>query len=145
MSETGPTALPPAGGAGRVAAPFSPSPSPSSSSSFSSSSPPASGARAPVISFSRHELNEIFSLYGHMVATGEWRDYAIDMLRDRAVFSVFRRAAERPLYVIEKRPQMARRQGAYCVVAMTGLVLRRGHDLSRVLRVLRPRPRVVRA
>ena len=71
-----------------------------------------------------------------MVAKGEWRDYAIDMLRDRAVFSVFRRAAERPLYVIEKRPQMARRQGAYSVIAQTGMILKRGGELARVLRVI---------
>lgn len=99
---------------------------------------PAAG-RAPVISFNKRELDEIFSLYGLMVAQGEWRDYAIDMLVDRAVFSIFRRSSERPLYVIEKRPQLARRQGPYSVVAMTGLILRRGHDLARVLRVLRPK------
>jgi hypothetical protein len=105
--------------------------------------PPA--GRTPVICFNRRELDEIFGLYGHMVAAGEWRDYAIDMQKDKAVFSVFRRSCERPVYVIEKRPQLSRKQGAYCVVAMTGLILRRGHDLVRVLRVLKPKPKLVRA
>jgi hypothetical protein len=71
-----------------------------------------------------------------MVAAGEWRDYAIDFLRDRAVFSVFRHAAEVPIYRIEKNPKLARRQGAYSVITATGLILRRGHELERVLRVL---------
>lgn len=109
------------------------------------STPLPSAIRSPVICFNKRELNEIFGLYGHMVAAGEWRDYAIDMFKDRAVFSVFRRSSEHPVYSIEKRPQLSRRQGAYCVVAMTGLILRRGHDLARVLRVLRPKPKVVRA
>ena len=94
----------------------------------------ASG-RLPLISFDRRELNEIFSIYGRHVAEGEWRDYAIDMLRDRAVFSVFRRSTEVPLYRIEKAPKLARRQGAYSVIAATGLILKRGHDLCRVLGV----------
>jgi hypothetical protein len=109
---------------------------------FPSSQPPA--LRPPAVCFSRRELDEIFGLYGHMVAIGEWRDYAIDMLRDRAVFSIFRRSSERPIYVIEKRSQLARKQGPYAVVAMTGLILRRGHDLARVLRVLKPKPKVIR-
>ena len=92
-------------------------------------------ARPPIISFNRWELNQILSLYGRRVADGEWRDYAIDMLRDRAVFSVFRRTAEAPLYRIEKNPKLAKRQGAYSVIATTGLILKRGHDLCRVLRV----------
>jgi hypothetical protein len=71
-----------------------------------------------------------------MVAAGEWRDYAIDFLKDRAVFSVFRRSAEVPLYRIEKNPKLARRQGAYSVISATGLIMRRGHELDRVLRVL---------
>jgi hypothetical protein len=75
-------------------------------------------------------------LYGRKVAAGEWRDYAIDFLRDRAVFSVFRRASEVPLYRIEKNPKLARRQGAYTIVSSTGLIVRRGHELDRVLRVL---------
>jgi hypothetical protein len=88
------------------------------------------------VTFDRRELDRIFRLYGRMVAAGEWRDYAIDFLRDRAVFSVFRRAAEVPLYRIEKNPRLARRQGAYSVISATGLIVRRGHELERVLRAL---------
>jgi hypothetical protein len=88
------------------------------------------------ISFNRAELREILDLYGRKVAEGEWRDYAIDFLRDKAVFSVFRRTSEMPLYRIEKDPKLARRQGAYAVVATCGLILKRGHELARVLRVL---------
>ena len=94
-----------------------------------------SGGRHPLITFDRRELREILSVYGRRVAEGEWRDYAIDMLRDRAVFSVFRRSMEAPLYRIEKAPRLARRQGAYSVIATTGLILKRGHDLCRVLGV----------
>lgn len=75
-------------------------------------------------------------LYGRMVAAGEWRDYAMAFLPELAVFSVFRRAAEHPLYRIEKRPRLRLKQGAYAVVAMDGRILRRGHDLRQVLRVL---------
>ena len=78
--------------------------------------------------FTRNELNAILNLYGRKVAAGEWRDYAIDFGREKAVFSVFRRASEVPLYRIEKNPRLARRQGAYSVVAATGLILKRGHD-----------------
>lgn len=88
------------------------------------------------VTFNRLELNHILNLYGRMVADGEWRDYAIDFLRDRAVFSVFRRACEVPIYRIEKDPRLARKQGMYSVISATGLVLRRGHDLSRVLLVI---------
>ena len=86
------------------------------------------------VTFNRLELNRILNLYGRMVADGEWRDYAIDFLRDRAVFSVFRRASEVPIYRIEKNPKLARRQGAYSVISATGLIVRRGHELDRVLR-----------
>ncbi|HEX2216002.1 MAG TPA: DUF2794 domain-containing protein [Xanthobacteraceae bacterium] len=95
------------------------------------------------VTFDRRELNRILDLYGHMVAAGEWRDYAIDFLKDRAVFSVFRRASEMPIYRIEKNPRMARRQGAYSVVSVTGLILKRGHELERVLRALDRPLRVV--
>lgn len=71
-----------------------------------------------------------------MVAAGEWRDYGISMLSDMAVFSVFRRTAEHPLYRIEKRPRLRNRQGMYAVVGMDGQVLKRGQDLKSVLRVL---------
>ncbi len=90
----------------------------------------------PVVSFNRRELDTILRLYGRMVADGEWRDYAIDIMKDRAVFSVFRRSSEMPLFRIEKDPKLTRRQGAYSVVATGGMVLKRGHDLAQVLRVL---------
>jgi Protein of unknown function (DUF2794) len=93
--------------------------------------------------FNRQELSAILTLYGRKVAKGEWRDYAIDLLRDRAVFSVFRKASEFPLYRIEKNPKLARKQGAYSVVAATGLILKRGHDLKRVLDVLDTRLEIV--
>ena len=86
--------------------------------------------------FTRLELNQILNLYGRKVADGEWRDYAIDFGREKAVFSVFRRASEVPLYRIEKSPRLAARQGAYSVIAATGHILKRGHDLARVLGVL---------
>ncbi|ODA66218.1 hypothetical protein A7A08_02865 [Methyloligella halotolerans] len=108
---------------------------------------PLSGARGPKpvssvasrpseVAFNRSELTQILNVYGRKVASGEWRDYAIDFARDKAVFSIFRRTSEVPLYRIEKDPKLARRQGAYSVVAATGQILKRGHDLSRVLRVL---------
>ncbi|MEZ5995894.1 MAG: DUF2794 domain-containing protein [Hyphomonadaceae bacterium] len=91
------------------------------------------------IFFERIELDQLMRFYGRMVAAGEWRDYALDALPDRALFSVYRRASEAPLYQIEKRPEDARRQGAYSVRAMDGRLLRRGHDLEKVLAVLEPR------
>jgi hypothetical protein len=93
-------------------------------------------APASRVTFDRRELNRIFGLYGRKVAAGEWRDYAIDFLKDRAVFSVFRRASEVPIYRIEKSLKLARRQGAYSVISATGLIVRRGHELDRVLRAL---------
>lgn len=92
-----------------------------------------------IVSFDRRELNHILSIYGRMVAAGEWRDYALDTLSDCALFSIYRRASESPFFQIEKRPDNARRQGAYCVIAANGQVLRRGHDLEQVLRVLEPK------
>jgi hypothetical protein len=89
--------------------------------------------------FERVELDRLLSFYGRMVAAGEWRDYAMDALPDRALFSVYRRSSEAPLYQIEKRPEDARRQGAFSVKAMDGRILRRGHDLARVLAVLEPK------
>jgi hypothetical protein len=93
-------------------------------------------APAGRVTFDRRELDRIFKLYGRKVAAGEWRDYAIDFLRDRAVFSVFRRTSEVPIYRIEKDPKLARRQGAYSVISATGLIVRRGQELDRVLRAL---------
>jgi len=90
----------------------------------------------PTVTFNRIELNRILNLYGRMVADGEWRDYAIDFLRDKAVFSIFRRCSEVPLYRIEKDPRLARKQGAYSVISASGQILRRGHELERVLLVI---------
>ena len=90
----------------------------------------------PTVAFHRTELSVILSLYGRFVAAGEWRDYGISSLRDVAVFSVFRRTAEHPLYRIEKRPKLRGRQGMYAVVGMDGRILRRGENLKTVLRVL---------
>lgn len=89
--------------------------------------------------FERSELDRLLRLYGHMVAAGEWRDYALDALADRALFSVYRRASEAPLYQIEKRPADARKQGAFSVRAVDGRILKRGNDLELVVRVLNPR------
>ena len=88
------------------------------------------------VCFDRHELGKILAVYGRMVALGEWRDYGLSTLREMAVFSIFRRTAEFPLYRIEKRPKMRMKQGMYSVVAMNGQILRRGPDLARVLQVL---------
>jgi hypothetical protein len=88
------------------------------------------------VTFDRAELSRLFGLYGRKVAAGEWRDYSIDFLKDRAVFSVFRRACEVPLYRIEKNPRLARRQGTYSLISATGLIIRRGQELDRVLRAI---------
>lgn len=93
--------------------------------------------------FDRHELTAILDLYGRKVASGEWRDYAIDLLREKAIFSVYRKASEYALYRIEKDLRLARKQGAYSVIAAGGLIMKRGHDLRRVLSVLEDRPGVV--
>jgi len=94
------------------------------------------------VAFDRKELQTILGFYGIKVAEGEWRDYAMDFGREKAVFSVFRRASEVPLYRIVKDPSLARKQGMYSVVAQTGLILKRGHDLSTVLRVLVKAPKL---
>jgi hypothetical protein len=98
---------------------------------------------ASEVTFSRRELDRLLRLYGRKVAAGEWRDYAIDFLKDRAVFSVFRRACEVPIYRIEKNPKLARRQGAYSVISATGHIVRRGQELDRVLGALDRSLRVV--
>ena len=95
------------------------------------------------VAFHRTELSAILALYGRMVAAGEWRDYGISHLRDVAVFAVFRRTAETPLYRIEKRPALRHKQGQYAVIGAEGQVLRRGHDLEQVLRVIDRKPRLV--
>ena len=93
-------------------------------------------APASRVTFERRELDRILGLYGRKVAAGEWCDYAIDFLKDRAVFSIFRNTCAVPIYRIEKSPRLARRQGAYSVISATGLIMRRGHELDRVLRAL---------
>ncbi len=103
--------------------------------------PPSPGQRQ--IAFNRHELGQILRVYGRMVAAGEWRDYAIDHLAEKAVFSIFRRTSEMPLYRVEKDPSLARRQGAYAVIAAGGYVMKRGHDLRQVLTVLDKRLKLV--
>lgn len=97
------------------------------------------------VAFDRRELDQILSLYGRMVAANEWRDYAIDHLSDRAVFSVFRRTSETPLFQIVKDPRLARKQGAFSVIAAGGAILKRGHELTRVLGVFDKRLKLVEA
>lgn len=98
---------------------------------------PLGSRRAPEdVRFDRRELGEILNVYGRHVASGEWRDYAIDFGRERAVFSILRHTGETPLYRIEKDPKRAAKQGAYAVIAQGGLVLKRGADLARVLKVI---------
>lgn len=87
------------------------------------------------VTFHRRELDAILWIYGRMVGEGEWRDYAIDHLKDKAVFSVFKRSGEMPLYRIEKDPKLAAKQGAFSVVNTAGMILKRGHDLRQVLKV----------
>ena len=87
------------------------------------------------VTFHRRELDAILWIYGRMVGEGEWRDYAIDHLKDKAVFSVFKRSGEMPLFRIEKNPKLAAKQGAFSVVSTSGMILKRGHDLSQVLKV----------
>ncbi|MGB8365857.1 MAG: DUF2794 domain-containing protein [Rhizomicrobium sp.] len=96
---------------------------------------PGSVAAAPQVRFDRRELNRILGLYGRMVAAGQWRDYAIDFRDDRAIFSIYRRTCEIPLYRIEKCPRLKTRQGQYSVIAVTGEILKRGHELDVVLRI----------
>jgi len=88
------------------------------------------------VTFDRRELSTILNLYGRKVADGEWRDYAIDFLRERALFSIYKRASERPVYVIEKNPKLRNKQGQYLVLSQEGRVLKRGHELATVIRIL---------
>ncbi len=99
---------------------------------------PSHGRAATVVAFDRRELALILSVYGRKVSQGEWRDYAMDFLRERAVFSVYARVSERPLYLIEKHPKLRNKQGQYSVTNQQGRILRRGHELGQVLRVLDP-------
>ncbi len=112
----------------------------------SPSTGPASAPATPaqtVTAFNRQELSTILDVYGRQVAAGEWRDYSIEFTRETACFSVYRRSSEVPLYRIEKTPKLARKQGAYAVVAATGLILKRGHELARVLDVVDKKMRLV--
>ena len=97
---------------------------------------------SPNVMFNRRELDILIQMYSARVSSGEWRDYAIDMLKDRAVFSVFKRASDVPLYTIEKNPKLSRRQGEWAVINANGLILKRGHDLKKVLRVLERKPKL---
>ena len=99
------------------------------------STPSPAGPRPATVFFDRLELNAILRIYGRMVAAGEWKDYAIGGNEEAAVFAVFKRASEAPLYRIEKRPALANRQGAWSVTGPGGLVIRRGHELPQVLKV----------
>lgn len=92
----------------------------------------------PIVAFDRRELMQILSVYGRKVGAGEWRDYAMDFLKDRALFSIYARVSERPLFVVEKNPKLRHKQGQYMVVNQQGRILKRGHDLAQVLRVLDP-------
>ena len=95
------------------------------------------------VSFDRYDLDALLQCYSKRVGTGEWRDYAIDMLNDRAVFSIYKRASEVPLFTIEKQPKLQKRQGQWSVINANGLVLKRGHELKQVLKVLEAKPRLV--
>ncbi len=96
-------------------------------------SPAASSRTSPIVAFNRAELDAILAVYARKVAAGEWRDYALQMGREKAVFAIFQRTSEYPLFRVEKCPRLARRQGAFSVVLRSGVVLKRGHDLARVL------------
>lgn len=101
--------------------------------------PSAPAPRETEVFFNRAELDAILSVYGRKVAEGEWRDYAMGGSKDVAVFAVFRRTSEIPLYRIEKHPKLARKQGAYSVIAASGQILKRGHELAQVLRIFEKR------
>ncbi|MDI1363691.1 MAG: DUF2794 domain-containing protein [bacterium] len=96
---------------------------------------PSAPSPGGVTFFERRELDQLMRLYGRMVAAGEWRDYGIAGLSDCAVFSIFRHAAEAPLYRVEKRPDLARKQGAWAVIGQGGMILKRGHELGQVLKL----------
>lgn len=97
----------------------------------------------PIVAFDRRELTTILAVYGRKVGQGEWRDYAMDFLRERAVFSIYARVSERPLFIIEKIPRLRNKQGQYIVTNQQGRILKRSHDLALVLRVLDPQLAVV--
>lgn len=104
---------------------------------------PPSNKPLPIVAFDRHELALILNVYGRKVSQGEWRDYAMDFLRERAVFSIYARVSERPLFIVEKTPKLRNKQGQYSVTNQQGRILKRGHELRLVLRVLDPHLAVV--
>lgn len=106
-----------------------------SGGTLSATTPPKQKLPKPDVAFHRTELDQILRVYGRMVANGEWRDYAIGHGPEKAIFAIFRHASEMPIYRVEKDPKLARKQGAYCVVGTGGMILKRGHDLSTVLKV----------
>ena len=104
------------------------------------------GPSAPnglLVGFDRRELQDIFNVYGRMVAQGVWRDYAMDFLPTRAIFSIFRRTGEAAYYRIVKEPKNARKQGGYSIVMQTGLILKRGQELPQLLAALEKKPKLV--
>ena len=115
----------------------------SNSSNIIPLSSPSKPKQTERVSFNRRDIDTLIQFYSARVSSGEWRDYAIDMLKDRAVFSVFKRASEVPIYTIEKMPKLARRQGEWSVINANGLVLKRGHELKQVLKVLDKKPKLV--
>ena len=100
-------------------------------------------AQPTQIAFNRKELSAILKVYGRNVAAGEWRDYAIDQLKDRAIFSIFRRTSEMPLFRVEKIPKLTRKQGQYAILTASGRIMKRGHDLDQVLKIFDKRLTVV--
>jgi len=73
--------------------------------------------RTKRIFFTRPELNQLLSLYSRQVMRGEWRDYAIDQQDGMALFSMFRRTQELPLYTVVKMAPGTSRQGDYALFA----------------------------
>ncbi|WDR07504.1 DUF2794 domain-containing protein [Devosia rhodophyticola] len=108
------------------------------------SAPTSTAKPAPMVAFDRRELTLILAVYGRKVSAGDWRDYAMDFLRERAVFSIYARVSERPLFLIEKTPKLRNRQGQFSVTNQQGRILKRGHDLGQVLRVLDPQLVLIR-
>lgn len=103
--------------------------------SLNQASGSAKGRAPSQIAFNRQELALILAVYGQMVSNGDWKDYALDFLRDKAVFSIYRKATEHALYRVEKVPALRNKQGQFAVIAPGGLILKRGHDLKAVLRI----------
>lgn len=106
---------------------------------------PFTPPKSKTVAFDRAELSALLALYGRYVAAGDWRDYAMDFGREQAVFAIFRRASEQPLYRVVKDPALARKQQQFAVIAQGGLILKRGNDLAQVLRVLLKKPRLAEA